>query len=628
MAKQLSLDIEGIEDKECDKPLRLLYKPSTAEQVDVYNTLSRETKEDLQIMGAPFLALIKKYRFRFDCGNGKTETPMPIALFEKTKTHPKEAWVQLLTLFYNEHNYNIIFDNMPKREIDVWRKVLRNHFLADTDVEDIMGEKCFKESRWYSERMNLTGPLSYHFHTVCRKGELEEDGYFQRYATYLYIGYTRQQMLLKEFFPDLADVNGIERLPEDCGLNTYSGESLILTKLPVLASIYSSKMLPRGFAKQTAAAVKKVQKLLVMSDFFKTYPDAKQPPLSTALMLNNYLFFREYNGRKKLPEEPENLVKAIIDKVFSFNAYTLPVLLPYLKGIKKKLLDSSLFDFVMETLRSILKDYHEKGWLAVDSLIMKIRTYDMAADSKFVLIDPYNIDDMELRNGYNNDLPIHLGNIIKQVSEPYVKAMLFMLSTFGIVEIAYREPTDGDTSYYDGLQYVRLTELGKYAFGITDSYMPLFTEDNDPAFELDSQRLLIKVLRADTPFIPLLKDFAESITPSLYRVSYDSFLKGCTNATSVKQKVKLFRQYICSKQPAVWKQFFKEVEERINPFSSPDSQYTLMRLSPDDRELQRLVLTEPSIRKYVLKAENYMILVKTDEMKQFANALRKFGYLI
>ena len=44
MAKQLSLDIEGIEDKECDKPLRLLYKQSTAEQVDVYNTLSRETK--------------------------------------------------------------------------------------------------------------------------------------------------------------------------------------------------------------------------------------------------------------------------------------------------------------------------------------------------------------------------------------------------------------------------------------------------------------------------------------------------------------------------------------------------------------------------------------------------------
>lgn len=628
MAKQLSLDIEGAEEKKCDKPIRLLYKPSTAEQATVYDVLSRETKGDLQIMGAPFLVLMKKYRFRFDCGNGKTETPISVALFENTKTHPKEAWVRLLTLFYNEHNYSIVFDDMPEREIEVWRKVLRNHFLADTDVEDIMGVKCFKKSGWYSYHRELTEPLSCYFHTICRRGELEDDGYFQRDTTFIYIGYTRQRMLLKEFFPELADINGVEKLPEDCGLATYSGENLVLTKLSVLASLYDSKILPRGFAKLTAATVKKAQKLLAMPDFFKTYPEAKQPPLSAALLLNQYLFFRECNGRKKLPEEPENLAKAIIGNVFNFNQYTLSVLLPYVKGIKKKLLDSSLFEFVMETLRSILKDNYGMGWLTVDTVIMKIRTFDMAADSKFVLIDPYDIDEMELRNGYNKDLPIHPGNIVRQLSEPFVKAMLFMLSTLGVVEIAYREPAEGDTSCYDGLQYVRLTELGKFAFGITDSYTPLLAEDNDPAFELDDQRLLIKVLRTDSPFIPLLKDFAESISPSLYRVSYDSFLKGCTNATSLKQKAKLFRQYICSKQPAVWKQFFKEVEGRTNPFMSPDSQYTLMRLSPDDHELQHLVLTEPSIRKYVLKTENYMLLVKTDEMKQFATALRKFGYLI
>ena len=64
------------------------------------------------------------------------------------------------------------------------------------------------------------------------------------------------------------------------------------------------------------------------------------------------------------------------------------------------------------------------------------------------------------------------------------------------------------------------------------------------------------------------------------------------------------------------------------PFMLPDSQYKFIRLSPDNHELQRLVLTEPSIRKYVLKDENYMLLIKADETKQFATALRKFGYLI
>lgn len=615
-------------DMECERPVRLLHKPSDAELKRLKDLLRHETKPYLQEKATPFLNLMKKYRFRYNCGNGNSIMPKQIGIFEASKTHSKEAWVELLAIFYNEHNYTIIFEDMPKREVEVWREVLRNHFLIDKVVNKMMGKKCFTESRWYYDDNDLTEPLSHYFYSIYKKGDKEEGRISRSNSNFIFTGSLLQQMLLKEFFPDLININGLEALPNDSKLKIYNGENLIFSKLPVLASLYDSGVFPNDFAKLTGATVKKIQKVLSLPDFFQTYPDAKQPPLSTALMANYYLFFRAGKGRKGIPSSPEDLVKEIANDAYKANSFTLPVCLPYVKGIKKSLMRSSNFEFVITVALSIVKTHYEKGWLPLDSIIMKIRTFDTSADDRFMLITPFHIDDMELRNGYVNDCYIHLGNIIKQIAEPFVKSLMFMLSTFGVVEIAYREPADGDTSYYDGLQYVRLTELGKYVLGICKSYTPRLSDDNDPAFELDSQRLLIKVLRADTPFIPLLKDFAESITPSLYRVSYDSFLKGCTNATSVKQKVKLFRQYICSKQPAVWKQFFKEVEERINPFSSPDSQYTLMSLSPDDRELQRLVLTEPSIRKYVLKAENYMLLVKIDELKPFANALRKFGYLI
>ena len=628
MPKQLSLDIESFDEDKKDKPIRILHKPSVTELRVMSDMLHRSTKNDLQKVAAPFLELMKKYNFRYASANGKDVKPEPIALFEKSKAQPKDAWVQLLAMFYNEHNYTIIFDDMPKREIDLWREVLRNHFLIDDEVDKIMGKKCFSHTYWYFDTAELKEPLNRFFYVTNKKSGLDEDGYSRNRANFIFMGYSRTQMLLKEFFPDLVNIKGIETLPEDANLKTYNGEKFIFAKLLVLASLYDGGVMGKGFAKLTATMVKKMQKVLSIPDFFQTYPDAKQPPLSTALMVNYYLFFRAGRGRKKIPTAPEELVKEIIKDTYSFNAFTLPVCLPYIKGIKKSLIDSSNFTFIMNVALSLVKTHYQKGWLPLNSFIMKIRTFDHMADEHFLLIDPFYIDQMDMRNGYDGDNYIHPGNLIKQISEPFVKSLMFMLSTFGIVEIAYREPTDGDTSYYDGLQYVRLTELGKYVLEIAKSYESQIDEDNEPAFCLDDQRLLIKVLKQDSPFVPLLADFAESITPSLHRVSYDSFLRGCNSRDDVKQKINMFKQNICKMLPAVWKQFFDEIVVRCHPFILPDSQYKLIRLSPDNHELQRLVLTEPSIRKYVLKAENYMLLIKADETKQFATALRKFGYLI
>ena len=54
----------------------------------------------------------------------------------------------------------------------------------------------------------------------------------------------------------------------------------------------------------------------------------------------------------------------------------------------------------------------------------------------------------------------------------------------------------------------------------------------------------------------------------------------------------------------------------------------LIEIPSDNIELQRLMLNEPSIRKYVLKVENYMMLVKADEEDKLKLAMKKFGYLI
>lgn len=634
MPKQPSLfSIQDQEDKEL--PICILHNPTWEEAKDIHHRLASNNKDLLQTKGAHILALLKKYNFRFKSDNGKTVIPPIIAMFMKSKSQCKDYWVRLLALFYDPHNFNIIFENMSQREIEVWREVLQNHYLIDSDLEKIMGEKCFLRSRSYYSSNILKEPLSFYFRMIRGKANGIKNTSYRDYAHFLAVDTSCLQSLFKKFFPEQTTIRSIDTLPTDDQLVCYNQECTIFAKLPILSSLYNGKLLPHKEGKLTAIETNKAQKLVNFPGFFKTYPSNKQSCLSASMLLNFYVCFRQCMGRKKLPEEPSLLLKELYQQIFtknSFGDFTLAILMPHIKGIKKQKL--SLYNCWYSTylLILLLKEHHADKWIRTDQLIMGIRSQSDEAENYFAH-GPFNyFDDMDLRNGFIEDRNefcyIHPGNIVRQFSEPFIKALLFGFSTLGMVELAYREPQAGDTSPYDGLQYVHLTELGKYVLDITDNYEPQFTSDDAPAFELDDQRLLIKVLRNDSPFVQLLTNFADCITPSLYSVSYESFLRGCSIYHDVEQKVKMFKQYICRKQPQVWKQFMADVTKRCNPFGVPKDNYMLLTLPPDDTDLQQLVLTVPTIRRYVLKAENYMLLVKEGDLDKLSAAMKKFGYLV
>lgn len=627
MPKQLFF--EGMEIEE--KPIRTLYKPSDPELNEIEERLGQYTKAYLQKIAGHFLDLMKKFRFRYQYADGTLKEFEAIEKFENSKVHTKIEWQQVLAIFFHERNYTIVFENMSKAEKDLCREVLRKHFLPREEVNKIMGKECFEGDKldlyWFSIAESLKKPLDRYYATTS--------GYYALYSikphnvtTYIYIDTLRQNILLKAIFSDLINIKKLDSLPEGNGLKHYCNENTIFEKLPLLDSLYNTGLLPNSISKLTATVVKKAQKMLAFPDFFDTYPEKKQASLSASLMLNFYTFFRANYGQNKIQKKAESVIRSIFDKGFCYNVFTLPVLLPYLRGIKKSRLIPDNFIYVINVIKSVLKIHYDKNWLPINSLIMNIRTYAFSAEEKFLLIDPYDIDDMYISNSYDSDTCIEYSNIIEQLSEPFVKAMLFVLATFGIVEIAYREPQKGDKSYYDGLQYVRLTELGKYVLGIRKDYTPNVTNDKGPAFELDDQRLLIKVADSKSPFIPMLKEFAVLVTPSLYRVDYDIFLTGCNKREDVKRKIDLFEQYICQKLPIIWKQFFDDILSRCAPFSSPLDEYILLCLPADNTALARLILTEPSLRRYVHKVEGYMLLVKSSEIKKFSDAMKRFGYLI
>lgn len=80
--------------------------------------------------------------------------------------------------------------------------------------------------------------------------------------------------------------------------------------------------------------------------------------------------------------------------------------------------------------------------------------------------------------------------------------------------------------------------------------------------------------------------------------------------------------------PDNWAKFFKDIKKRCKPMKAPKKKYSLLQIPTDDKELQHIILTDPTIRKYTLKAEGFILLVETIYKSKVVEALKKYGYLI
>ena len=133
------------------------------------------------------------------------------------------------------------------------------------------------------------------------------------------------------------------------------------------------------------------------------------------------------------------------------------------------------------------------------------------------------------------------------------------MASWGIIEIAYDPTTTGNGPSYltDALRYVRLTNLGKYVLGEAKSYqLPATIVNTCKDFELNTDRLLIKVLNPNSKGSFALGKIAVPITPQLYRTDFSVFLKECNTKDDIEKSIDLFKKYIANEPPQIWTDFF------------------------------------------------------------------------
>jgi hypothetical protein len=309
--------------------------------------------------------------------------------------------------------------------------------------------------------------------------------------------------------------------------------------------------------------------------------------------------------------------------------YMLSILLPHVKGLRRQLVEICSIGRFLDGYLSLLRD-HPKKWIGISQALQQSMMMQVDDESYIpydaLLFSPSNQSDNCILLNEFSMAEISADSFVKEFGLTVLKAFSLLLCSLGMAEVALSSQKRRESPFACA-DFIRLTSLGEYALNIIQIYNPPKIEQT-AFFELDAERLIIRSLANPNPYEQLLRDSSVAISKNRYETSASSFLAGCKTKDDVEKNIAIFRQFISSELPPLWKQFFGTLLNRCHPLKKDTTQYCHYTISPNDTELIKLITTDEKLSQLVVRAEGYLILVKNEDLHKFEERLKKHGYLL
>lgn len=623
---------QQLEDKMTDNlPELELYEPMPAMMKYLEEKLNNWTVPELQARIYPFHPLIKgKKVVATDCTGKKHEIELLTRFLQKKSGHAKMELLAFLAFFLGDlRNFRIYLDSLPESVKLLWRRTMDFYYVSHAQFSEETGKKWIQPRDRYS-LYSYDVPKSEELVWFgCMRGKtVGKDRFgYKDMDYYFFLPTFLRTHLYPLFFPDdQCKPVPQKELPADRLLHVFKAEADILRELPVLKSLHAQGALEMGKTKMTASTFKKAVKQLNMTEFFPEEADSGYSLMRASLVIPFYAFY-QITDHSATDERPENILKGLLEEVIYYPGIFGPGILNHISGLRANVLLDSYIPGQATNILAFLRELNSRDWISVTHLCLDLRKLErlfwynlLFCNADFEKLDIVN---QKLRT------EVHLDNCYTQLGIPFIKGFLFMLAAFGLLEIAYTDSKPDDASYYNSLRYVRLTSLGAYVLGLEKKYIAPVAQERTDYFELDDTKLLIRARGEHNPYEPLLDDISSFIGSRRYIVTFASFLKNCATHKDVSDKINFFKQYISSDLPDNWKEFFSTLSRQAAPMTRvTEARYLIYRVNAADKELQRLVSTDPVLRRHVVRAENYLLLVKEGGQKELIARLKEFGYLL
>lgn len=590
--------------------------------------LGKNTVYELTNMIKSFVSVLKDYRIEVVNEKGKQCVTDAVEGFLNGK-RTKNVLVEIMAAFLLPENFIIFYETLPSQTKELLRTIAEKHYVPGQIAQEIMGKECF--GRWLWSGYEVIDELA----SFCTSyssfnPNLSLDFYRENHLVFSILDF--YGVMLKHIYDLRNAPRFVECMSDD--LQTFNGEQNALEKMPLLGMQSECGLLKVGRTGIDSKALRKLIEETPMPEFFgEGGTDWYMSNLCAFNLMGAYAVVDKQAKLSIKSDMPSGVIRQIFKTINTCpSALLVKLLLPHVSGFKVKQFDGCSTNDLIKNIYGGLSKLDEEKWMSVDYFLMSVRTQAYAntkqPEGTYKLFFEDYFYKSTLVNGFTNSI-ITLDKIISDLSNPFVKSFLFLLSSFGIVEIAYHAvPPANATSIYDTLQYVRITKLGKFALGIVNHYDETGNQGRQSDFTVDDERLLLKLNNPKSPYVFILEEFGKSVTPSLYRVDYNTFLKGCTTPENVEERIALFKRHFGENLPEVWTSFFKEVISRCSPLTKVGKKYILRRIDAKDKCLQNIILTDEKLKKHVLRAENYILLIEQDSWDVVVERLRAYGYVL
>ncbi|MEA2059271.1 MAG: hypothetical protein U9P10_01850 [Thermodesulfobacteriota bacterium] len=412
----------------------------------------------------------------------------------------------------------------------------------------------------------------------------------------------------------------------------------ILKRLPAIVSFIHQGRLKFNKAGNSLlkSSLKQMADLCSMTEYYAS-GDKEIANLKTQL-IGDFFASMSRKQTKELQDVPGFLKKMVTDFLThdDFKVFPTGRVLHHIKYQKEPYNSDKNEIQIRKNLHKIIKMLPEDKWMSINSLahwafyrgidLNPFESSPVYYDLQVRMESQYSFQSSELFR------VIDLSSL-EVIALPLLKMMMFLFAALGVVDIGYSSPENRVyqsfgkpwLSVYDGLQYVRLTDLGSWITGRTDHFEQTITIESAEV-ELNDQKTIVSLYGKDAVKEMILETMGQQITQTSYMLNYQSFLKECKSASDVEKKINLFRENIEKNPPAVWEEFFKEVTTRINPLKKINSVSTF-KVQPD-RDLLTLLTTDKLLKQKIIRAQDYHVVIKNSDMPGVKKRLADFGFFI
>ena len=147
-----------------------------------------------------------------------------------------------------------------------------------------------------------------------------------------------------------------------------------------------------------------------------------------------------------------------------------------------------------------------------------------------------------------------------------------------------------------------------------------------PAFTLDERSFQIQYSGNPNLAAGLLDTWTYKSPEGHLSFDLAKVLKNNNSAALFKASIEKFKKSIATPLPDYWNQQFQEVLTRSADLRSVTN-LLVFRISPKATALHQLIAKDEILRKLIIKAEQYTIIVDATNKQAFNNRLATLGYL-